>query len=292
MHFTILLSEPALRNWYFSVTEISNLPSRKSSKKSLSFSDHAYSANPKAEIPVEKKTIPHTSFTLDHDYPGSVRSGCGRLYNPVVKTISDLAKESKENDANILTANDIQEMFSAVKSGQVSRMAEASLKISCIKNAIIRNIGLEIHQSIEKLNRKKHLYVSELMQKTPSDLKTMNWSMIVEEFMKHFPELFYFLLMMGLPEKDAYSLTKIQKLIPRLGLIYGIIAQARNMELSRVQRVISMLLMDNICDQKVSPILYPFFQKKKKKKKKKEEEKQQMRLTCNTPIEVNVSTNC
>ena len=83
MHFTMLLSEPALRNWYFSVTEISNLPSRKSSKKSLSFSDHAYSANPKAEIPVEKKTIPHTSFTLDHDYPGSVRSGCGRLYNPV-----------------------------------------------------------------------------------------------------------------------------------------------------------------------------------------------------------------
>ena len=229
----------------------------------MSFSDHAYSANPKAEIPVEKKSIPHTSFTLDHDYPGSVRSGCGRLYNPVVKTISDLAKESKENDANILTANDIQEMFSAVKSGQVSRMAEASLKISCIKNAIIRNIGLEIHQSIEKLNRRKHLYVSELMQKTPSDLKTMNWSMIVEEFMKHFPELFYFLL-------RWYCL---------------------NMELSRVQRVISMLLMDNICDQKVSPILYPFFQKKKKKKKK-EEEKQQMRLTCNTPIEVNVSTNC
>ena len=100
--------------------------------------------------------------------------------------------------------------------------------------------------------------MSELMQKNPSDLTSMNWSNIVEEFMKCFPQLFYLILMMLLPEKDAYSLSKIQKLIPGLGLIYGIIAQARNTELSRVQRVISMLLMDNICDQKVTSFYIQF----------------------------------
>ena len=207
---------------------------------------------PKSDT-IQKETtqVQDTSFNLDHDYPGSVRSGCGRLYHTVVQKISDLAKVSKENQSTILTADETREMLVAVKSGQDTQLAEAVLKCSCVKDAVIKNIGKEIHQSIEKLNRRKHLYVSELMQKSPSDLKTMNWSNIVQEFKNCFPELFYFILMMVLPEKDVYSLSKIQKLIPRFGLIYGIIAQARNMELSRVQRVISMLLMDNICDQKV-----------------------------------------
>lgn len=51
--------------------------------------------------------------------------------------------------------------------------------------------------------------------------------------------------------EDLRCFTKAQSVLPKVAVIYGIIAQARNVELSHVQRVMSMVLVDNICDQNV-----------------------------------------
>jgi hypothetical protein len=50
--------------------------------------------------------------------------------------------------------------------------------------------------------------------------------------------------------------SKITSIIPRLGMIYGIVAQGRNHELSKVQRIMSVNLADNIADQKVMSLNY------------------------------------
>ena len=89
------------------------------------------------------------------------------------------------------------------------------------------------------------------MKKTFQDLKHLNWKKIMVEMQNMFPDLFVQLLGMMLDDHDISSYTSIQKVIPRLGLVYGILMQGRNMELSIIHRTMSMLLFDHICDQKV-----------------------------------------
>lgn len=106
-------------------------------------------------------------------------------------------------------------------------------------------------QSVRSLSNRKHLFVSKLMQKSTDDLKNSQWCEIVTEFQKKFPEIFSLVISIMLRPEDLRCFTKVQSVLPKVAMIYGIIAQARNVELSHVQRVMSMVLVDNICDQKV-----------------------------------------
>lgn len=94
-------------------------------------------------------------------------------------------------------------------------------------------------------------FVSQLMKKDVHDMKTSRWMDILKEFRSLFPDLFA-IIMFILLDKDKISLyTQLQVVIPRISLIYGILMQTRNQSLSRIQRITSLLLLDNICDQKV-----------------------------------------
>lgn len=94
-------------------------------------------------------------------------------------------------------------------------------------------------------------FVSQLMKKDVHDMKTSSWIHILKEFRSIFPDLFAILMFMLL-DKDKISLyTQLQVVIPRISLIYGILMQTRNKSWSRIQRITSLLLLDNICDQKV-----------------------------------------
>ena len=54
-----------------------------------------------------------------------------------------------------------------------------------------------------------------------------------------------------LPPERQGDIELLKSTIPRLGMVYAIFAQGRRPELSLVQRLMSMILVDNICDQKV-----------------------------------------
>ena len=75
---------------------------------------------------------------------------------------------------------------------------------------------------------------------------------VVNEMMVLFPSLFHLISDVLITKVDAHSFDKIRKIIPRIGMIYSLVVQGKLMALSRVQRVISMILVDNICDQKVN----------------------------------------
>ena len=64
------------------------------------------------------------------------------------------------------------------------------------------------------------------------------------------------ILSMVLVSDKMHCYTAFEKVLPRIGLVYGILMQSRNMELSRIQRMISLLLFDNIADQKVIYLLF------------------------------------
>ncbi|CAC5384786.1 unnamed protein product [Mytilus coruscus] len=52
-------------------------------------------------------------------------------------------------------------------------------------------------------------------------------------------------------EEEMENKEKIEGIIPRIGMVYSMLMQGRNKELSRIQCVTSLFLFDNICDQKV-----------------------------------------
>lgn len=96
------------------------------------------------------------------------------------------------------------------------------------------------------LNKKKG-FVSVLMEKDFKALETVKFEDVLIEFQEKFPELLDMIVAIMLPKDE----TLIANVVPLLAMIYGIIMQTRHHELSRMQRVVSMCLADNICDQSV-----------------------------------------
>ena len=108
----------------------------------------------------------------------------------------------------------------------------------------------EIDKNANLLTRRKFA-VSILMKKNYSDIINFDWYGVVEEFLKTFPELFYLVLSAMITPYDAKLYSNVENFIPKLGIIYGILMNSKFSELSLIQRLISLLLVDNICDQKV-----------------------------------------
>jgi len=94
------------------------------------------------------------------------------------------------------------------------------------------------------------------MNKKFDDLVSFSWSDFVLKESEQFPLLMKLLLCMMIPFNVRNMESKITSIIPRLGMIYGIVAQGRNHELSKVQRIMSVNLADNIADQKVMSLNY------------------------------------
>ena len=82
-------------------------------------------------------------------------------------------------------------------------------------------------------------------------MNSSRWINILNKFRSLFLDLFA-ILMFILMDKDKIGMyTQLQTVIPRIGLIYGILMQTRNQSLSRIQRTVTLLMLDNICDKKV-----------------------------------------
>jgi len=101
------------------------------------------------------------------------------------------------------------------------------------------------------MGNRKHGYVSKLMMKGYSELVDFDWMEVVDEAFAKFPQLMQLALGLCLKEQNLDSLDTLRHVVPKLGMVYAILMQEANQELSRVQRLLSLVLYDNICDQKV-----------------------------------------
>ena len=90
------------------------------------------------------------------------------------------------------------------------------------------------------MGRRKHGDLSVLMKKQRKDLENFNTSDIVGELLLIFPELVLLLVHMMLPENNLNEQDKIDKIMKKLATVRAIVMQTKNIELSAMQRVVSL----------------------------------------------------
>lgn len=93
-----------------------------------------------------------------------------------------------------LEENEKEVLLKSCLNDTTDKIASNILSIECIKKNIIHHLSQESRQTAQHMNRRKHFYVSQLMEKKFENLKDINWYSIVEELLTFFPELFVCLL--------------------------------------------------------------------------------------------------
>ena len=88
--------------------------------------------------------------------------------------------------------------------------------------------------------------------KTLEFLSELKWEEICQEAFTLFPLLVCMMVSIMLPKEKWTSTIAIRNILPRLGMVYAILIQTRIPQLSRVQRVVTALLADSICETKVT----------------------------------------
>ena len=212
------------------------------SRKSLFVSEHSYS-KPIVRKVKRKLEKPTTSKNV--------------VFNPIIPIISKFVcdAEEEQNKNVFLEEKEKRDLIKSVLTGKVHVISESVIRINSVQKSVIKGISNNINKNIDQLGHRKHHFVSELMKKEPSDLKHFNWASLVNEMMCLFPSIFQIIIGVLLRPSEARSYQKVQKVMPKIGMMYGVLLQGRNPELSIVQRMMSMILMDNICDQKVNMLI-------------------------------------
>ncbi|CAG2243662.1 unnamed protein product [Mytilus edulis] len=212
--------------------------------------DHIYSKNNEKSSTVKSKgkedkqrsTIP---AAIDHDYIVSKPSPV--VQNIMVDKIMDFKNNININSKTEMKEADTEILMSILKTKNKREVIKHLLTTEGFKDSILCLLMEEINLMSNRLRNRKLFYVSELMKKRPEDLKFFKWN----EIMVKFPTVFSLILTMFLTPQDMENKDKIEAIIPRIGMVYSMLMQGRNKELSRIQRITSLFLFDNICDQKV-----------------------------------------
>ncbi|XP_076116728.1 uncharacterized protein LOC143084203 [Mytilus galloprovincialis] len=153
----------------------------------------------------------------------------------------------KPTTLSFLTPKECLNLLSVIKTGNIKSISTQILSVSALKKQIITDVINVVGKRPEQMLNKKKGFVSVLMEKDFKALETVKFEDVLIEFQEKFPELLDMIVAIMLPKDE----TSIANVVPRLAMIYGIVMQTRHHELSRMQRVVSMCLADNICDQSV-----------------------------------------
>lgn len=135
-------------------------------------------------------------------------------------------------------------------------VAATILTVPQLREEILKQVFISIGRRPESMKRRKHGKVHVFMRKGRSDLEGFDMKRAVDEMAVIYPELLQVLLHLMLPQSSLDQPVSVAQLLPRLAMVYSIIMKSRNHELSAMQRVVSLTLMDNICDQKVGFGIY------------------------------------
>ena len=199
-------------------------------------SDHAYSKSQSHSL---KDTVTKTKK----------QNSVSNVYTPLIETISKLATAHNPKELSFEEKATIVQSFT--ENSNTDEISKTIMSIGSLKSSIHAFIRKETNDNSNLLKNRKLGFVSVLMSKGPEKMSSASWDNIGSEFVTLFPDLANLLLSVMLKPEDRYSFRKIQHILPKLAFMYGLMLQTRNHELSLVQRLLSLVLFDNICDQKV-----------------------------------------
>ena len=159
-------------------------------------------------------------------------------------------------ESPVLTLKQRASINLGVKEGILSSDIAASvLSVPTVRSAVVQRLTEEISAVTGKMKNRKRGKLSTLMRKDFDAMQNCSLVEVVEEFHIKLPELFR--LILGAMVRKNLDSETLRPLIPRLAMVYSILMQSRCPTLSRIQRVMSMSLADQICNQKVSFFISP-----------------------------------
>ena len=196
---------------------------------------------------------------LDHDYLAPIKHKKKKVNNAMknrLKThiltipIMKSTQSDKQSDLSLFQGTMLKSVLS--KTRNISKIVSAFMSIPHVRQYIVDDLSLEMGNVPETMRNKKRGFVSILMRKETENLQSADLGRIVSEMKTKFPVLLQMLQAMMIPDNKREDDAVRASIIPKLALIYGIVIQSRCHELSFMQRLVAMVLVDNRCDQAVS----------------------------------------
>ena len=211
---------------------------------------HTYSKKSEKQTrSVPSKSVNHNLHAQpeSHDYIKSQKKPS--KFSSFYEDLRSFMKEYREG--RHLTLTDYSRLLFACQTGDTEQICSTILSIDSVRRQLINKLTMENDAISSGMTNRKY-NTSVLIKKSHKDLKFFNWVDVVDEFKQTFPDILCQLLSLMLKRESQSLYTKLEKAVPRLGLIYGILMQGRHQELSLIQRLNSSLLFNSICDVKVS----------------------------------------
>ncbi|XP_063444106.1 uncharacterized protein LOC134724790 [Mytilus trossulus] len=264
---TPILPKPSFQSYTCSTTPgtIGKADNNKSTVQSKCITSNPKPENRGSEFKLNKKHDDELPLQ-EHNYASSAsekfnrKKACSRKKK---KPSQSSLKTTENNDlhkklfeqpeiCDVLSSEEFSTVISVLPTRSRKTLVNTILQFAEIKTLVKEELLSELSKEHKILKNRKHGKISTLMTKDFEDLKQFTWDSIVNEAVTEFPLLVDVLLAFLVPDSLEHK-TKVERvasLTPRIGFLYSVLAQGRNHELSKVQRVISINLFDNLCDQK------------------------------------------
>jgi hypothetical protein len=144
---------------------------------------------------------------------------------------SSVQDENYQNSKHFIRKNEV-DIITALDLGNIDKFGDTILEIPEIKCVIIHKLMLSANQSSNELKRRKRGFISCLMQKGIEDLVSFAWDDVFVEAMSVMPDLVSILLASMVKINQMNNVDFLCKVIPKVAMIYSIITNSFNHELS------------------------------------------------------------
>ena len=196
--------------------------------------------------------------TGDHTYGAnsSVKSGTNaskkttsqKQLDPLSQELKSLHDASLKDSEDTITSQMSHTITTSLRLHSLSYFIKSILSIKQINRAVTNFYAKELYDQIASMGNRKN-DTSIFMEKDTMDLMDFQWDQLVQEMLRTVPSFVQLALAVLLPEDASH--VRVQKAKHRLAMSFASLLQGRHRELSKVQRLVTVLLQDNICDQKV-----------------------------------------
>ena len=191
----------------------------------------------------------------DHDYMRSLSISDVKtstyLANSTFKDMILKYQAFVDGKLPLVSDNDWLLLQKNINEKDLGELIQTVMHSEMLKQTMTHALMRQNANTISQMKNRKHGAVSYLMKKDYAELANFEWMHVLEESLQNFPELMSLALGLCVEEHNLDNLDVLRKVVPKLGMVYAILAQQANHELSKVQRVMSLIMYDNICDQKV-----------------------------------------
>lgn len=246
-------------------------------KSSQNVSEHSYggvtveeSAKKKQIRKQRKKKIQTYSLPVVnlHNYIGSYNYviGTSDSFDTAIAIAEDFKAWSSSDNTQVTESNKIDTstellLRCALDRGNIELACQDILSSKRLRSIIMHQLMASAGSRMFSLKKRKNGPIAYIMRKDVNEMKDFSWNSIFNEAYAIMPEVVQLLMvtMMGKIRNGVRDVNELKKVIIKIGMIYCVVANNYDGELSLLQRVIATVLHDSNCQRKVKIIVVSIF---------------------------------